>query len=280
MGVVSKGPRPAKRKPLSQQAGVPQKRRPDRVAKVHGEEWQQVDPPGMDEGLKSALYQMNPKQVALFSAWVINGRNIRQAARTVGYSQDHAYDLFNNSPAFREAKSYLSAIVLMEDQEWIDCLPQARQTLRSLLIAKDEKVRYLAAKDIVDRAEGKPVARVDMTVRDERPSLTDGQMQLAFSLMQHSGIGFAEAVAWIRDHPDEAQVWIAANATKQLAARNGGREVATQEADGEDARGSRINAMEPEGVARCPRAPAEPRRTNACFRKIPPGFSSSSLAAW
>ncbi len=91
---------------------------------------------------------------------------------------------------------------------------EARQTLRSLLLSKDPKVRYLAAKDIVDRAEGKAVARVDMTVREDKPSLTDGQMQLAFSLMRAKGIGFAEAVTWIQRNPDESDRWIRQNAIK------------------------------------------------------------------
>jgi hypothetical protein len=218
--------------PLAGQAVKALKSRPDRVEKVRGgEEWQQVDPADMDPKLRQALYKMNPKQVALFCAWVINGRNISAAGRQVGFHPVYARQLFTTHPAFKEAKRYLQSIVLMEDQEWIDCLPQARQTLRSLLVAKDEKVRYLAAKDIVDRAEGKAVARMDMTIREDRPSITDAQMQLIFSIMQTMSVGFAEAKAWVEKHPEESQKWIDQHVQKTLPA---GREVAEVPAPNRD----------------------------------------------
>jgi hypothetical protein len=188
------------------------------VRRVRGEEWQQVDPESIDPELQGALHKMNPKQVALFCAWVVNGRNINAAARQIGFNESYARKLFSQDSAFKKARTYLEDIVLLEDQEWIDCLPRARQTMRSLLVAKDEKVRYPAAKDIVDRAEGKAVARVDMNIREHQPSLTDGEMQLALSLMQHAALGFAEAVADIRAHPAESEQWIA----EQRLPRNAG----------------------------------------------------------
>jgi hypothetical protein len=198
----------------------PRRRRVEDIPKS-GEQWEVIEPAGMDPKLQEALQQMNTKQVALFCAWVINGRNITQAARQIGYNVSYAQRLFTQDPAFQEAKGYLQDIVMLEDQDWIECLPQARQTLRSLLNSPDDKVKYLAAKDIVDRAEGKPIARTTMTLRDERPTLSDGQMQLLFSIMQATGVGFAEAKAWMEKHPEESQRWIAEN-TKALPA---GREI-------------------------------------------------------
>jgi hypothetical protein len=202
-----------KRGPLEGQLGKHVAKR-----KPAGEEWVVDLPDDMNPILLDAVNKMNPKQVALFSAWVINGRNVSAAARQVGYHPQHARTLFKSHSGFLEAKNYLKDIVLLEDQEWIDCLPQARQTLRSLLNARDEKVRLWAAKDIVDRAEGKPTTRVDMTIRDERPSLSDGQLQLVISIMQTTGVSFAEAKAHVEAHPDEAERWIASNVTKSLPA--------------------------------------------------------------
>jgi hypothetical protein len=255
-----------KKGPLVAQA----KLRPDRVAKVQGEEWQQVDPEGMDDKLRDLMYKMNPKQVGLFCAWIVNGRNITQAARQVGYSPEHARKMFTTHPAFTEAKNYIGAIMTLEDQEWIDCLPQARQTMRSLMLAKDEKVRFWAAKDIVDRAEGKPTSRVDMTIRDDRPSLSDGQLQLVISLMQTHRISFAEAKAHVEAHPDEAARWIASNVTKTLGTpKLGSSPVAdAKEVVREvEALESRINATDPEAI------PEEPPMPPSSSRSLPEGSS-------
>jgi hypothetical protein len=231
------------------------KLRPDRVAKIKGEEWQQVDPEGMDDKLKDIMYKMNPKQVALFCAWIVNGRNITQAARQVGYNPVHARSMFSTHAAFQEAKNYVGAIMTLEDQEWIDCLPQARQTMRSLMLAKDEKVRFWAAKDIVDRAEGKPTTRVDMTIRDDRPSLSDGQLQLVISLMQTHRISFAEAKAHVEAHPDEAARWIASNVTKTLGTPKASLNPAQQIVQQQEALESRINATDPETIPEEPPLP-------------------------
>jgi hypothetical protein len=226
------------------------------------EEWVVEVPEGMDPGLEAQLSSMNVKHVALFCAWLVNGQNISAAARSIGYAPVYAMELFRSHPSFQDAKQYIDRIMTLEDQEWIECLPQARQTLRSLLLAKDEKVRYLAAKDIVDRAEGKATTRVDMTVRDERPSLTDAEMQLAFSLIQQTGISFAEARDYIKGHPDEVSAWIAANVPLATA---GGREVAAlpapEEPEPGNAPGLRINAIQAEGLPEEPPAPESPSET-------------------
>jgi hypothetical protein len=239
------------------------KLKPDRVAKVQGEEWQQVDPEGMDDKLRDLMYKMNPKQVGLFCAWIVNGRNITQAARQVGYAPAHARKMFTTHPAFTEAKNYIGAIMTLEDQEWIDCLPQARQTMRSLMMAKDEKVRFWAAKDIVDRAEGKPTSRVDMTIRDDRPSLSDGQLQLVISLMQTHSISFAEAKAHVEAHPDEAARWIASNVTKTLGTPKAAPNPAKDLVQEHEALESRINATDPESI------PEEPPVPPSSSQRIP-----------
>jgi len=182
------------------------------VEKVRGEEWRREDPIREDPALQEMTRKMNAKQLALFTAWVMNGRNLSAAARAVGYHPSYAHTLMKSSPVFERAAEYANQKLEAEDKEWIECLPDARQTLRSLMRnSKDDKVRYLAAKDIVDRAEGKPVAKVDMQVRDERPSITDEEMQMAFSLMQQAGWTFPQAMEWMRSHPEKVQQWVGQN---------------------------------------------------------------------
>jgi hypothetical protein len=186
-----------------------------RKGSVGGEEWAVLEARDskLDNQLKKTLDNMNPKQVALFCAWVVNGRNISAAGRQIGYAEQHARGLFSKHPAFLAARERVEDILSVEDEEWIESLPEARRTLRQLLKARDEKVRLWAAQDIVNRAEGKPVAKVDMTVREERPSLTDGEMQLAISIMQQTGRPFPEVREWIRQHPEEVRGWVAQHAT-------------------------------------------------------------------
>lgn len=168
-----------------------------------------------DPVLQQKLDKLTPQQVALIVVWGQNGNNISAAGKSVGYNPSYARWLFSNHPLIKEAVEYLEGMGL-EDKEWLELLPEARMTMRSLLKCQDPKVRYWAAKDIVDRAEGKPTIKIDKTIRDERPSLSDGQMQLAFSLMQARGMNFTQAKNWVLEHPEESGRWIAANSRQKV----------------------------------------------------------------
>lgn len=181
-----------------------------------GEVWEIATPPELHPELADAIKDLKPKEVALFCAWVMNGRNITGAARQIGMKPAYAQRLFSVHPGIRAAIDWLHNIVLPEDQDWTLLLPQARRTIATLLDARDEKVRFWAAKDIADRAEGKPTARLDMTIRDERPSLSEGELQLLFSIMQATGVSYAEAVTWIRSHPDDVQQWVGKHVSRTL----------------------------------------------------------------
>jgi len=168
----------------------------------------------LPKALREASQGLSGKQLALLTAWMRNGRNQRKACETVGYSEPHASVLFNNHPLFVAAKEMISTLEDEETREWADLLPTAKRTLVSLLEAKDEKVKYLAAKDIVDRAEGKAINRVSHTVTEYQSSLSDGEIQLVISIMHAKGLSFPEAVRVIQQNPDKAQQWIEMHSVK------------------------------------------------------------------
>lgn len=174
-----------------------------------------------DPGFGRLLKRMSPRHAALLVAWTTNGNNLHRAAHQVGYSMTTARKIFSTE-AFREARLMVEAFIPEEDREWLEILPEARHTLRTLMKSPDDKVRYLAAKDIADRGEGKAITRIDMQIRDENPSMTDDHLQLAFSIMQQTGKGFAEVRDWMLSHPEEVGAWISQHVH--------GQEVAVQEA--------------------------------------------------
>jgi hypothetical protein len=198
--------------PIPEDDGVGTRRKPRSDQKLSRAQWEQEYRERLkaSPAVKKALRRVPPRHAALAVAWLTNGENLKRAALQSGYAEGTARTILNSDPV-QELILHVRAFRPSEDQEWIDLLPEARYTLRNLLRSEDDKVRYLAAKDIVDRAEGKARQRVDMTVRDERPGMTDEEMQLAFSIMRQAGTGFAETVEWMRAHPDEVKEWIKAN---------------------------------------------------------------------
>lgn len=171
------------------------------------------------EGFDAAFIKdMTPQQVALFAAMLTNGGNITKAARQVGMNESYARRLASKHAVFREALRQYGHAMKTCLEDWTEIVPRAKATMISLLQDEDGKVRYLAAKDIIDRAEGKAINRMELNVKDERPQLTEGEVQLAFNLMKSKGISYPEAVALIKDHPEDAAQWIAANAVASLPA--------------------------------------------------------------
>jgi len=168
-----------------------------------------------DPGFTKAMQRLPPRHAALLVAWATNGNNIEAAAEALNYSVATAKTI-EKTEGFQEAQRFVDAFIPSEARQWLDILPEARFTLRDLMKSSDDKVRYLAAKDIVDRSEGKSITRIDMSIRDETPSMTDEEMQLAFSIMQQASLGFADTLTWMRANPQQVKDWIKANAKPLL----------------------------------------------------------------
>lgn len=161
---------------------------------------------------KDIIKDLTPQQVALFAAMLVNGGKITPAAKQVGMNPSYARRLVSKHAVFRDAIRQYGDGMRTCLQDWMDLVPQAKAAMVALLNDEDGKVRYLAAKDIIDRAEGKAVNRVDLNLRDERPQLSEGEVQLAFSLMKSRGISYPEAVQLIKQNPEDAAEWISRNA--------------------------------------------------------------------
>ena len=160
------------------------------------------------EDVKEVMDGATETEVAVISAMILNGGNASQAAKTLGMNASYVRRMVSNKPVIRKAVELYKHTMLSSLVEWSELIPLAKGTLQSLLHDPDGKVRYLAAKEILDRAEGKAVARVDMKVTDERPVLSELEVQLAFSMMKDLGWDYAACVQYIRDNPAETQQWV------------------------------------------------------------------------
>lgn len=205
---------PKPRKSIKQKVPIPKSKEDKRKLKkkLTIEEWRAQYGRALraDPGFQRAMQRLPPKHAALLVAWATNGNNIYRAAKALNYTPNTAKTIMATD-GFQEAMRFVDTFVPSEERQWLEILPEAKHTLRQLLKSPDDKVRYLAAKDITDRAEGKAITRIDMSIRDESPSLSDAEMQLAFSIMQQAQLGFAETLLWMRAHPKEVAEWVAAN---------------------------------------------------------------------
>ena len=169
-------------------------------------------PEGVDVSKVAEVEEMlasaTDTEVALTVAMILNGGNITKAADTIGINGSYARGLVSRKPVIRQAAQMYRDTMLTSLAEWTQLVPQAKGTLMALLHDSDGKVRYLAAKEILDRAEGKAVAKVDLTVKDERPALSELEVQLAFSMMRELGWDYARCVQYIKDNPQETDEWI------------------------------------------------------------------------
>lgn len=158
--------------------------------------------------------QLTAQQAALLAAWVTTG-NISKAAQLVGMNASYARRLFSQNAnialvaaAIEEHMQGVARTAVAEAvEEWAELVPRAKAVMMDLLGANDEKVRLWAAQDIVNRAEGKPVAKVEHKHTSEGPQLTEAQMRLAFSLCQAHGLSMAEALEYMRQHPQDVRQW-------------------------------------------------------------------------
>lgn len=163
------------------------------------------------------LQGLTPQQVALFAAMLINGGNISRAAQTVGMNPSYARRIVSRHAVFREAIRQYGQGMKTCLQDWMELVPRAKQEMLNLLNDPDGKTRYLASKDILDRAEGKAINRMDLNIKDERNLLSEAEIQLAMSLMRARSITYAEAVRLIQANPEDTQAWIEKNAIRKPA---------------------------------------------------------------
>ena len=154
-----------------------------------------------------------PQQMQFVAELVRNGGNASAAARSVGYHPDHGRRLVSRNATVKAAVDSLHEQAEAELREWAELAPRAQARLEELLEADDSRVALMAAREILDRAVGKPVAKMQHTVREEAPRLSEGQMQLVLSMMMELGWAFATCVEYVKQHPEEAQQWIAEKVT-------------------------------------------------------------------
>ena len=100
--------------------------------------------------------QLTEKQEAFAVAYVTNGGNATQAAKDAGYSDDAARVL---GPRNLRNPLIQQRIYQLAVEEIAVSVPQALGTMRKLLGARSEFVRFNAASDLLNRGGLKPADR-------------------------------------------------------------------------------------------------------------------------
>lgn len=147
-----------------------------------------------------------------------------RAARLLGVSRDRLAQAIRDDPALvqiaKKARRLVAERAAAILRPWAEIAPKAQRVLVEALSANrvtthqgqvvdmgpDWKVRVEAAQAILDRALGKPVARVEGDVTHRAAPQLDAETAhraMAVSLVR--GLPAVEAVDWVRQHPEEAE---------------------------------------------------------------------------
>ena len=180
------------------------------------------------------------REQLLREALAYTGGDLRRAAALVGLNRATVERMIAENPelaeALEEARALVRSRLASILRPWEELAPRAQEVLEAALTATkkdgtpDWRYRLEAAREILDRALGKPVARVEATVEEAAgPALDPELAQRAMVVSIVRRLPAVEAVAWVRAHPDEAEKLFAAFAalTGEIAAR--GEQVLTNQ---------------------------------------------------
>jgi len=180
------------------------------------------------------------REQLLREALAYTGGDLRRAAALVGLNRATVERMIAENPelaeALEEARALVRSRLASVLRPWEELAPRAQEVLEAALMATkkdgtpDWKHRLEAAREILDRALGKPVARVEAAVEEAAgPALDPELAQRAMVVSIVRGLPAVEAVAWVRANPDEAERLCKAFATlaDEIAAR--GEQVLTNQ---------------------------------------------------
>jgi len=172
------------------------------------------------------------REQLLREALAYTGGDLRRAAALVGLNRATVERMIAENPelaeALEEARALVRSRLASVLRPWEELAPRAQEVLEAALTAvkkdgtPDWRYRLEAAREILDRALGKPVARVEATVEEAAgPALDPNLAQRAMVVSIVRRLPAVEAVAWVRANPDEAEKLFAAFAALagEIAAR-------------------------------------------------------------
>lgn len=164
------------------------------------------------------------REQLLREALAYTGGDLHRAAALVGIDRRMAERMVAENPeleeALEEARALVRSRLVSVLRPWEELAPKAQEVLEAALVAvkkdgtPDWKHRLEAAREILDRALGRPVARVEATVEEAAgPALDPDLAQRAMVVSIVRRLSAVEAVAWVRANPDEAERLFKAFAT-------------------------------------------------------------------
>jgi molybdenum-dependent DNA-binding transcriptional regulator ModE len=155
-----------------------------------------------------------PHYARLIAELAMSDGNIRIASERAGISYVHARRLVAQNPAIREAVEAARAQVTSRMQRWVELAAEAQRTVQALLASESDQVRLSAAKEILDRAEGKPRQAVDVSVEEQEDAPDSITMRYAVALTLSRGIGLAQALEEAERRPEKVKLWLSDEAVK------------------------------------------------------------------
>ena len=155
------------------------------------------------------------REQLLREALAYTGGDLRRAAALVGIDRRLAERMIAENPeleeALEEARALVRSRLASVLRPWEELAPKAQEVLEAALMAvkkdgtPDWRYRLEAAREILDRALGRPVARVEAVEEAAGPVLDPELAQQAMVVSIVRRLPAVEAVAWVRANPDEAE---------------------------------------------------------------------------
>lgn len=151
------------------------------------------------------------KRAKFIAELVANGGNLTQAAVSVGYHPQHGRRLAKD-PEVQAALEQATKTVENNITQWAAMQEAARQKMYNLMSsANDERVQLLAAKEIIERHEGKTTAKVEHSGEVTTRVIEDeGTIMAIMTLMGRRGWSLAQAFTYVKANPTEVSEWMRA----------------------------------------------------------------------
>lgn len=164
---------------------------------------------GKNHRYKQDVIRLTENRMALLVEYKRNGGNVSKAAEAVGLNPSYARRVAAQDPGFRRLLQVVDEAPVTRVIEWSKLVGKAQDTLIELLDGEDSRVKFMAAREILDRAEGKPTQKVDKREVKVQTQIDQDTMMNALRLLAAGAEeSLASALLRAQKHPEEVQKWL------------------------------------------------------------------------
>lgn len=162
-----------------------------------------------NESYNEETGRLTEKRAALLAEYRLNGGNVTKAAEVVGLNPSYARRVAATDPGFRLLLEATNKAPLTKLVQWGKLTGKAQETLLELMDCEDNRVRFMAAREVLDRAEGKPTQKTEKTETKVTASIDQETMMMALSLVATGVVAsLQEAILKARTDPSGVQRWL------------------------------------------------------------------------